>query len=131
MSVTHVVSQAYSVGGMTVSKTVQVTGESGQEVSIALQAAGETDKLFVEPTIDVSELKSLAVFSDVDCTLETNSDSAADDTLTITAGIPLIWVEDSGIACPLTADVTKWYVNSDPIVGGGTLRIFNVQDTSS
>lgn len=128
---THVISQAYSVGGVAFSKTVQVEAESGQQVDIELQAAGETNKAFVEPTIDVSNLKALAVFSPVDCTLKTNDSGSPDDTINITANNPMIWYDGSGLACPISKDVTDWYVTSDPIVGGAEMTIFAIQDTSA
>lgn len=128
---THVISLAYSVGGVAFSKTVQVEAESGQQVDIDLQAAGETNKAFTEPTIDASNLKAIAVFSPVDCTLKTNDSGSPDDTITIEANKPMIWYEGCGLANPITVDVTDWFVTSDPIVGGAELTIFVIQDISA
>ena len=75
-------------------------------------AANQTD-LNIEPfAVDVSDLKLFAVVSDQNVTIETNSSSAPTDSIAVVAGVPIIWDSQSGIDCPLTADVTTIYVTN-------------------
>lgn len=68
--------------------------------------------------IDVSQLKSLFIIADGALTLETNSSSAPDNTLTIQADLPFFW--QSGAyetslrfnGTTVSADITKIYLTN-------------------
>ena len=85
---------------------------------------------------DVSTIVSLAIHwtatsGSGSCTLETNSSSAADDTLTLLHDKPLLWdtqVETTtGATCPLTTDVTSAFVTN---AAAGTLKIYILMNGS-
>lgn len=69
-------------------------------------AAGSGTTEFVV-AIDVSAVKSFFVVCSVDAILETNSSSAADDTISLVAGVPYVWNTDSYDAFLLGTDVTS------------------------
>lgn len=75
-----------------------------------LTVPGETTDMQVDVAIDVSQLKSLYIKSTTALTIETNSGSAADDTIVLVANEPLLWWDGCGWACPLTADVTGMFL---------------------
>lgn len=83
--------------------------------------------LLINLAIDFSEIVCLFIMADQDLTIETNSGSAPDDTISLVAGKPLIWYEGSYFACPLAADVTKIYVTNASGVAA-TLQIEVLQD---
>lgn len=59
-----------------------------------------------------ADIKSFYLLSDQDVTIETNSGSAADDTLTVTANVPYTWQNDSPHANPFSANVTAFFVTN-------------------
>jgi hypothetical protein len=75
-----------------------------------LTVPGSTTDMQVDVAIDVSQLKSLYIKSDTALQIETNSGSAADDTIALVANEPLLWWDGCGWSCPLTADVTGMFL---------------------
>ena len=96
-------------------------GEVNLDEDIPIAAATEFDI-----AIDVSQLKSLMLVADVDCTVKTNNSGAPDNTLNLKANKPLVWESQSGyFATPLTVDVTKLFINS---AAAGTLKLRGLVD---
>jgi hypothetical protein len=122
MSFTHTITHGWSNGGGAITQAVAKT--AGQEINIDENiAASQTDKA-VALAIDVSQLKSLFILSDAAITLETNDGSAADDAITLAAGVPVVWQEGDAAACPLTTDVTGLFATTGAIgAGGANLQI--------
>lgn len=93
----------YTSGGI-----VQIDGES---IPIATDTAYAC-------AIDVSAVKSCLIMATVACTVETNSGSAADDTIVLKANIPYVWNTDAYDTFLLGTDVTVLYVtNASGAVG--------------
>lgn len=66
-------------------------------------------------TIDVSQMKSLYLYSSVDLTLETNSGSSPAATVSLLAGKAKIWAHDSGETNPFgSTDVTGLFATCTP-----------------
>lgn len=63
-------------------------------------------------TLDVSAVKAFYLVSDQDVTLETNSGSAADNTLSLVAGVPYVWTTDSYDSFLLDTDVTSIFITN-------------------
>jgi len=97
--------------GAQLSKEVSVSG--GLSIDLSEEIAGEVTDSEVVLGIDFSALQFIALESDQDLTLETNSGSAPDDTISLKANNPLIWEADASyFANPLTADVTSLFVTN-------------------
>ena len=96
--------------------TVASTG--GLEVNVDELIPALSTDLLVNFAADVSKVLSLFIVSDVACTIKTNSDIAADNTITLAAGIPFTWTSQDGLPLTDTApaaistDITKLYVTS-------------------
>lgn len=100
-----------------------LTGPSGQ-ISASLQftasAVGEFDETVAPTTndvpfsiaIDISQVKSLFIFSDQDVLLETNSSSAPTNTINLKANQPYIWYTGAYDTCKITADVTSAFFSN-------------------
>lgn len=91
-------------------------------------AANQTN-LQLEPfAVDVSDLLLWVIMSDQDLTIKTNSSSVPDDTITVKAGVPIIWDSESGAANPLTADVTDLFITNTTAIS--RLYILAVMDAA-
>ncbi len=100
----------------------EITGTAEQNIFLDDLAIG-TD-VAQDFACDVSTIVSLAMewspaSGSSSCTIETNSSSAADDTITLLADKPLYWdtqiLAAEGTACPLTVDVTGLFITTTAI----------------
>lgn len=97
--------------GLSKTKTKQVQADAQVLLSSYAIAANQTDHEIVL-AIDVSQVRAIHIQSDQDCTLETNSGSAADDTIALKANIPYQWCTNDYNSLLLTVDVTKIYITN-------------------
>jgi hypothetical protein len=109
MSVQHSITYTLATGGESVTATQSKS--AGQSIILSESLSSGTDQL-VALTLDISQLKSIYLVSTTAATIETNSSSAADDTITLAAGVPLVWQESTYHANPFSADVTAIYVTN-------------------
>ena len=93
-----------------VTNTITVEADSRQGFDVAVPPT-TTDQL-IALTMDVSAVQAIMFLADQDLTLETNSGSAADDSLALKANAAYIWHPDKIDAFQLTADVTALYVSN-------------------
>lgn len=93
------------------------TGVSNQEISIAFTT---------------TNLEVIYISTTQDLTLETNSGSAADDTISLKANVPFLWMKNSGIAVPFVGNsgaITKLFL-SNASGSTATIEIRVLKDTS-
>lgn len=103
--------------------SVGVSGTDGRRVSGSSQESGTTqaaiDTNFASGSTDVltaaawtvANTQSLILLSSADLTIKTNSAGSPANTVTLKAGIPLIWRASAGYyANPFTVNVTAFYV---------------------
>lgn len=110
MAFSHTLTHKLSPSGPELQNANTYSG-SGEDNRSEEIATGQTDKLVVV-AIDVSAVKSFYMVSDVAVTVETNSGSAADDTIALKAGVPYVWNTDSYDAFLLGTDVTALYITN-------------------
>lgn len=105
------VSRSFSAGGVTVGGVIQtVAGDMVATLSKIVPASttnGEFDF-----AVDVSTVKGMAMEVSHDATVKTNSTSTPGNTLTLLAGIPVVWVAGDDADAFLTVDVTTFYVTT-------------------
>lgn len=115
-----------STMAITVSSVLAETGDgSGIATSVPTYTYTSDSIISITPSIPtattdqqvniaftVAALKALLIYSDYAVTIETNDGTTPDDTLSIAAGIPFLWLSGSGITCPITATVTKFYITN-------------------
>jgi hypothetical protein len=127
---THVVSQSIQMDAGTLTKTTSYTIDAELSVDEPTTQANNVQKYISFPT-QGGRLKSLFIVCDKAVTLYTNdaSSGSPDDTITLSADIPVVWHSSSGFTSPVSnADVASIYV-SQAGAGTGTLQIragFNV-----
>jgi hypothetical protein len=111
MALTHRVGITYSSDAGTITNTTDTYTGDGEGNFDGTIASGVTNAE-VDVTVDVSAIKSFVMFSTQAVTVKTNSTSAPDNTIALTAGHQLVWTTDHIEANPLTADVTKFYITN-------------------
>lgn len=90
MAVEHTITFGVSGGSLSLSGiNVTSSGTLGHEVSVTIPAS-TTDQA-MPLTIDISELESIFLVTDGALTVETNSSSSPQETLTFAANKPLAW----------------------------------------
>lgn len=125
MALTHVQTLNWTRNGEQITKNVTLTGDS--EANLSLTVPGSTTDYHALLQVDVSAIQSLYIYSDVTVTIETNSGSAPDNTLTVTGGKPIIWYTGCGWTCPLTVDIDDIYVTRGTS-GAAAVEIRILQD---
>ena len=119
MALTRSIALNVSGGGVTVNKTVTITDSAAVQIQEAV-ADSSTD-LEIACSIDQSVLSFLYLVSDQAVTIETNSGSTPDDTITLSADVPVIWYTGCGYTNPFSnADVTSLFVTN---ASGSTANI--------
>lgn len=98
-----------SIGGVSTSQVNTMT--AGLRIAISEPIAIASDVL-VALSVDVSQVKGVFILSDQDVTLETNSSSAPDNTLSLKANIPYVWYTNKYDALKFTSDITALYVTN-------------------
>lgn len=118
----HTLSWSYTTPGGQVATQLAVTAEAEHNLDVTI-AALASDAL-VAYALDYSQCKGFFMVADAAMTVETNSSSAADQTFTLAANVPVAWANGAG-TCPVTTDITALYVTS---TAGGTLKIRTLID---
>ena len=78
--------------------------------------------------VDVSAVKSFSIVSDVDCLIETNNGTTPDDSISLQAGRPYEWDEESYDAFLLGTDVTSIFVTT--AAGAATIKCEVLEDAT-
>jgi hypothetical protein len=129
LSYSHSWDLTFSRGDASISSTTEdVTGSA--EANIDETIGVDATDLEINLAIDVSALKSIFMLCSKAATIETNSGSAADDTITLAAGVPFRWTNTSPFASPFASavDVTSIFVTAAG--ASGTLQIYVLQDAT-
>ncbi len=108
------VTLTYSDGSPAVTGSVTQTADAIMDRT-ELLVAGQTD-LTVDFDCVYTRVKELFLLSSQDTTVKTNS-STGTDTISLKATVPFWWSSASGVANPLSADITILYLTN----GSGTL----------
>ena len=113
--------------GESVTQQVTLTADGEHNYDIPIPATNPLTDLQVDITLDVSELKSVYVWSDVAVTLEGNDAAGTQYSIALAANKPLIWYTGCGWANPFTVDVSAMYVSKTG-TATGTLKMRFLED---
>lgn len=94
---------ALTRGSTEIRSVRSLSSEQGHDVDVLIPA--ESSEMTVNWSLDISQAELIFMLCERDLTLKTNSSALPDDTITLKAGIPYLWIKDAGIAQPLTEDV--------------------------
>lgn len=125
MSQTLSQTQTLRVGGKTIGATNEVTNG-------AIAGIDEVVPIGTDVEFDVSflaaQLKGLVIFSAVACTIKTNSPSEADDTFTVEANKPIVFLAGGVAPNPITQDVTSLFITN---AAEGLIQFYAIYDPTS
>ncbi len=123
---THNIVQLYQTAAGALQATTQITADTEINADVILAASATNVELDV--ALIRSKVKSLALFCSGDCTAKSNSTSAPDDTVTLTAGQLTVCKSSTEVSALLShADITKFYLSS---TAGGTFSLRAIVDNT-
>lgn len=79
-------------------------------VSLTVSASSTNEALAI--AVPVARIATIFISSTRNLTLKTNSTSAPDDTLAISATRPYVWASGDTSDCPFTVDITAIYLTN-------------------
>jgi hypothetical protein len=113
-----------NAAGEALQRPVSLTGDAIESRSVVVP--DPASDVQVELSVDVSKIVLLYMVCSVDVDLDTNQVAPGVDTISLVAGVPIIWYSDCGwdIADLFSADLTDLYLNAaDDGVGALEIRI--------
>jgi hypothetical protein len=114
-----------NTGSVTLSAAA-LSVSAASSVHLDAEAYGASNDQEMEIAFPFANIKAYWLLSTTACTIETNSGSAADDTISLAAGVPKIFFLNGGTAdSEFTADVTSIFVSA---AAAGTLTLFVAYD---
>lgn len=127
MTFSGTVTTAAAMPGLSINGTVTKTGSGNANLSEAVAASTSDQQMTY--ALDVSAVRMFVAMCDVDCTIETNSGSAADDSLVLKANVPYVWAADFADSFFASTDITAIFVT---VAGAtaGTLHIAAITDAT-
>lgn len=128
MAIIHESTISLLQGGVTLSQTVKSSGTAETNIDESIPDAS-TD-LEVTLSLDRSALVSLYIEADQNMTIETNSATIPDDTLTLVANEPILWTTNSVHANPITVDITANIFVTQSSGSAATLKIRALTDAT-
>lgn len=120
---THTIAQTYQAAGGAVVTSVSVTADAELNVDVTLSAS--TSDKEIDFILDQDNAQALCLYCSAACTIKTNSSSAPDDTISLTAGVAVLCKSNAEVLALLSADITKIYVTCS---AGGDLKIRSLSD---
>lgn len=112
---THTIIRSWQSAGASIAKSQDVS--AGAEGGVDESIPASSTNLPVAFAADVSQIKSLYIVADGPLTLKTNSSTEPDNTITLAANDPFVWVtgdpalrDTAGTA--ITTDITGLYVTN-------------------
>jgi hypothetical protein len=116
MAFSHLISYGVSVNNAAPSSFNSSQTFDGQ-VSIQVAVPAASSNFSIICPIDASQLKSVVLWADGDCTVVTkNSGGSTVDTFTFTTDKPLLWQYGYPTSCPITGDCATIEVTCTPAV---------------
>lgn len=103
--------------------TIEVT--AGAVAHLDAEAIAAATDAEIEIAFPYANIKAYYLLSTVSCTVETNSSSAPDDSISLTANVPKTYITGGGMTSEFTADVTSIFVTA---AAAGTLTIYVAYD---
>ena len=128
MAYTHSVGTVYKTAALTLTNTTDTYTSDG-EVNESFAVAASTTNYEVDIVIDVSQIKSMVLYSDQAVTIKTNSTGTATDTIVLAAKKQVVWTTDHLESKPLSGDVTKMYITNSNSTAANVIVSFLVDYT--
>lgn len=120
---THTITYHYAGAGEAISKAVAKTG--GSEIRIDETIGIGASNAAVDCAFTQARLESVFIVADQDLTLETNSGSSPQETISLKANVPLAWQKTTGyFTIPFSGNVTGlFFTNASGVAASVQIRI--------
>ena len=107
MSVSQSISFGHAGGSVPLGDTVTLAGSLATEANFSVAGSASNAQQAID--FSQSNLRAIYIKTDQDLTLKTNSTGSPQETVTLKAGVPFVWVYQSGITNPFAGNVTATY----------------------
>ncbi len=107
MSFTHNIVRQWQRGQDSITQKESPSADAELNLDIEVSDDSTVESL---ATINASLIKSLFMCCDQDVEVRTNSSGSPDDTIMVKANCPVMWTPDSGLNCPITSNVTSFFI---------------------
>lgn len=111
----HTIVESYSTGGGALVGTLAVTGDTELNSDIVLAASSTNVEADIAFTL--ANVKSMALMCTADATVKTNDSGSPQETISLSAGIPLVLQSQTEAAATFAGDVTQIFLTCS---AGGT-----------
>ena len=102
--------RAFAIDGVV--KTGNVVRSEGLRKSYKEEIPGDETNFHLAGAFAAADIEAFWIKASRDCTLKTNDGTTPDDEFQLQAGEPIDWAAGQGINCPITQDVTGFYVTT-------------------
>lgn len=106
-AVAHTFSFGHAGGSVSLSDQVTLSGAIATEASFSVPGSTTNQQQAID--FNQSNLQGVYIKTDQDVTLKTNSTGSPQETISLKAGIPFVWVKGAGVANPFAGNVTTTY----------------------
>lgn len=107
MAVSNSISFGHTGASATLSDTVTLSGSIGTEANFTVAGSATNSQQAID--FNQTNLRGVYIKTDQDLTLKTNSTGSPQETISLKAGIPMVWVYQGGIPNPFAGNVTTTY----------------------
>ncbi len=110
--ITHTFTLNWSSGNNNLLATVTATGQ--EEINISISIAGSTtnQQLPAGFAFTLAKLQSIYILAAGVLTLKTNSSGSPQETLTLAANEPIVWIAGAGMPALFAGNITAGYVTN-------------------
>ena len=117
MGIQATLTTAIAVDGVV--RTGNVVRSEGHRQVWRRQIPADQTNYTLAATFAAADIEMLWIKSSRNCNLKTNNGTTPDDELELNEGEPIGWASGQGVVCPITTDVTEFFVDTGS--GGTTL----------
>jgi len=127
-TITWVITEASEGAG--IGSYVTCSTDGNDVLSSTIPVPITTTNLEKEIVFDPADLAQIIITTTADVTMYTNAASGGspDETITLKAGYPFVWIKNSGITIPLGTPITSLFFTNASGVNAAVVRIRGVQN---
>jgi hypothetical protein len=115
----------FTVDGAAIASSSPISVTAAAAARIDGEAFAQANDQEMEIAFPYANIKGYILYSTVACTIETNSSSAPDDTITLAAGVPKTFITGGQTTNLFTDDVTTIFVSA---AAAGALTMYVAYD---
>jgi hypothetical protein len=119
-AIQHTVTINWSSGTNNLLATVVATGQEEINISLSIAATTTNQALPAGFAFTLAKLQSIYILASGALTLKTNSSGSPQDTITLAADEPIVWLAGSGMPALFAGNITSGFVTN---AGGSAVQL--------